>query len=67
MRRFLFERGYMERCKCGQPVRYAPPENRCEDCFARDQQKWPGWSQRVKTTNWPENEKNHKTPRTSNQ
>lgn len=36
-------------CGCGQPVRFAN-ENRCEDCWSLDQQRFHGRSQRVNTT-----------------
>lgn len=32
---------------CGNPVKYAPPEKRCEDCFANDAQRYHGRASRA--------------------
>jgi hypothetical protein len=36
-------------CRCGNVIRYSN-DDRCEDCWVSDQQRWSGKSQRVNTT-----------------
>ncbi len=35
-------------CACGKPIRFSS-EDRCENCFALNADRWHGRSQRVKT------------------
>lgn len=35
------------KCQCGGDVKYAPPEKRCEDCFANDAQRFHGRASRA--------------------
>lgn len=53
-------------CACGQPIEAAyQPGNRCEDCFALDQDRFTGRSQRVKihTSTTGHEGKDSKVPR----
>jgi hypothetical protein len=43
-------------CKCGNIVTFSN-EDRCENCYSTDQVRYHGKSLRVKTTSWPERER----------